>query len=97
MVAIKVREGAANLDLANLYKYLSAKLPKYAVPLFIRFVPNMNLTGTFKHQKTEFRSQGIELDKIPKDHQPIYWLRNKTYVPFTADDYTAIQNVQIKL
>lgn len=55
MAAIKLRDGA-QIDLANLYAYSSANLPKYAVPLFIRFVPNMELTGTFKQQKTAFRN-----------------------------------------
>ena len=47
MVALILRPNT-ELDFVDFYDYLSKSLPKYAVPLFIRFVPSMDLTGTFK-------------------------------------------------
>ncbi|KAI8338476.1 hypothetical protein BC941DRAFT_494154 [Chlamydoabsidia padenii] len=84
------------LDFKDLYSYLSRKLPKYAIPVFIRIVPAMELTGTFKVQKVEYRNQGIDLEKVPKEH-PMYWLRGDTYVPFTMDDLKSIDEGKIKL
>ncbi|CAO3598286.1 unnamed protein product [Absidia cylindrospora] len=84
------------LDFKDLYAYLSRKLPKYAIPVFIRIVPSMELTGTFKQQKVEYRNQGIDLEKVPQD-QPMYWLRGDTYVPFTLDDLHAINDGKVKL
>ncbi|KAI9482512.1 hypothetical protein BDB00DRAFT_933901 [Zychaea mexicana] len=94
MVALILRPNTT-LDFADFYQYLSKHLPKYAVPLFIRFVPSMNITGTFKQQKVLFRDQGI--DKVPDDQQPIYWLKGNTYVPFTAEDYAKVSTGKVKL
>jgi hypothetical protein len=56
----------------------------------------MEMTGTFKHQKVEYRNQGIDLEKVPKE-QPMYWLRGNTYVPFTLDDLKSIDDGKVKL
>ncbi|KAI8147283.1 hypothetical protein BJV82DRAFT_648107 [Fennellomyces sp. T-0311] len=94
MVALILRPNTT-IDFADFYKHLSKQLPKYAVPIFIRFVPSMNITGTFKQQKVAFRDQGI--DAIPEDQKPVYWLQNGTYVPFTTEDYARIANGKVKL
>ncbi|KAI9260743.1 hypothetical protein BDA99DRAFT_513101 [Phascolomyces articulosus] len=83
------------LDFDDFYKYLSKNLPRYAIPLFVRFVPSMDLTGSLKVQKVAFRNQGI--DKIPEDEKPLYWVKNRTYVPFTDDDYARISTGKHKL
>ncbi|MFD0365597.1 long-chain-acyl-CoA synthetase [Nocardia sp. GCM10030253] len=56
-----------------------ALLPGYAVPLFIRVVPELELTSTFKSRKVELRKQGYE----PDDHSSLYVLagRSEGYVP----------------
>jgi acyl-CoA synthetase (AMP-forming)/AMP-acid ligase II len=93
--AVSLQPGK-ELDFKDLYNYLSRKLPKYAIPVFIRIVPAMEMTGTFKHQKVEYRNQGIDLEKVPKE-QPMYWLRGNTYVPFTLDDLKSIDDGKVKL
>ncbi|KAG1454227.1 hypothetical protein G6F46_005321 [Rhizopus delemar] len=95
MAAIVVKEGVT-IDFDDLYRYLRQKLPKYAIPVFIRFVPAMDLTGTFKQQKADFRNQGIDLSKIPES-DPVYWLKKDTYVPFTLEDYAKIDVGKVKL
>ena len=94
MVALILKPDAV-LDFSDFYQYLAKRLPKYAIPLFIRFVPSMNLTGTMKVQKKAFQEQGIE--KVPENERPIYWLQNKTYVPFTTQDYADIAAGKHKL
>jgi hypothetical protein len=37
-----------------------AHLPPYAVPLFVRLLPQQETTGTFKHMKNTYRTQGID-------------------------------------
>ncbi|CDH52748.1 probable fat1-long-chain fatty acid transporter [Lichtheimia corymbifera JMRC:FSU:9682] len=93
MAAVVVKEGET-LDFKDFYAYLKRKLPKYAIPLFIRFVPSMELTGTFKQQKVQFRNQGIDLDKID---DPVFWLRGDTYVPFKREDYQSILDGKVSL
>ncbi|RIK90028.1 MAG: hypothetical protein DCC71_25725 [Proteobacteria bacterium] len=39
------------LDLDALYAHLQDQLPRYAQPLFLRRVPAIEVTGTFKHRK----------------------------------------------
>ncbi|KAI8883376.1 acetyl-CoA synthetase-like protein [Backusella circina FSU 941] len=95
MAAIVLDEGF-QLDFKDLAGFLRTRLPRYAIPLFLRFVPNMNMTGTFKQQKVAFRNQGIDLEKIPEGEQ-IFWLQDDTYVPFTTDDYAKIFNGKVKL
>ena len=85
----------ATLDFADFYKYLAKNLPKYSIPLFIRFVPSMDLTGSLKQTKVAFRNQGI--DKVPEDQKPLYWVKNQTYVPFTDDDYARLSAGKHKL
>ena len=38
----------------------SEELPNYARPLFLRILSNMELTGTFKHQKAPLGESGLE-------------------------------------
>lgn len=95
MAAIVLDKNTQQLDFQDFYQYLRRKLPRYAIPVFIRFVPAMELTGTFKQQKVEFRNQGIDLDKIPGD--PIFWLKGDTYVPFAKEDYAQLEAGKVKL
>jgi len=39
-------------------KFVTTHLPGYMVPIFVRILPKLELTSTFKHQKTELRNQG---------------------------------------
>lgn len=95
MAAVVVKAGET-LDFKDLYAFLRRKLPRYAIPVFIRFVPAMELTGTFKQQKVEFRNQGIDLTKVPES-DPVFWLQGDTYVPFKPEDYANLESGKVKL
>ena len=75
----QLREGA-EFDGARLAKAGFEHLPAYAVPLFIRIVPELAHTSTFKNQKVDLRKQGYG-DEVS---DPIYVLsgRDEGYVPF---------------
>ena len=47
-------------DLTALRQELAGKLPDYARPLFLRIVPTLEVTGTFKLRKQELAEQGYD-------------------------------------
>ncbi|MDF2582114.1 MAG: long-chain-acyl-CoA synthetase [Mycobacterium sp.] len=79
MVALQLKSGA-EFDGAALARTAYAHLPPYAVPLFVRIVPEIAHTSTFKSQKVELRKQGYGEDV----NDPLYVLagREDGYVPF---------------
>jgi fatty-acyl-CoA synthase len=76
----------AEFDGHALAAQVYAQLPGYAVPLFVRVVPELEQTSTFKSHKVELRKQGYE----PNDDSSLYVLagRSEGYVP-AYDDYAA--------
>jgi hypothetical protein len=42
-------------------------LPSYSVPIFLRKLPKLDVTGTFKHQKVKLRNQGADPSKCDGD------------------------------
>ena len=50
----------ASFDLQQLHGQLAAALPDYARPLFLRIVPALTLTGTFKLNKQALLAQGYD-------------------------------------
>jgi citronellyl-CoA synthetase len=59
MAAI-VREEGKSPDLKALAAHLRSSLPKYAVPIFIRFVDDFQWTATHKIKKTDLKNQGFD-------------------------------------
>uniref|UniRef100_A0A3P9IQB2 Very long-chain fatty acid transport protein n=1 Tax=Oryzias latipes TaxID=8090 RepID=A0A3P9IQB2_ORYLA len=47
-------------DLEKFVRDMEKVLPPYARPVFLRFLPEVNKTGTFKFQKTELRREGFD-------------------------------------
>mmetsp|Transcript_74992 Transcript_74992/g.160592 ORF Transcript_74992/g.160592 Transcript_74992/m.160592 type:complete len:641 (-) Transcript_74992:41-1963(-) len=96
MVAMTLEPGAS-LDPVSFATHCRANLPPYAMPLFIRFLPNdINLTGTFKHQKTEYRNEGCDPAKVT-DRMWWYDIAKSSYEPFGPDQYAEITAGRSKL
>jgi fatty-acyl-CoA synthase len=81
--AAAVAEGAADpgpgrlpagFDLRALAAFARENLPPYAVPLFLRVLPHVPLTSTFKHLKKELRDEGADPTRV----------RDELYVLFPA-------------
>jgi len=72
------------------------QLPSYAVPLFLRFLKEVQITGTFKHQKVSLKKEGIDVTVV-KD--PIYWLNvdSNKYEPFDLSTLQRISSGKAKL
>lgn len=59
MASLRLQSGQA-FDAEALYRHLSAALPKYAVPVFIRLVEEMATTGTHKYQKSDLKKVAFD-------------------------------------
>ena len=89
-------DSGKTLDLTVLAKDLKNVLPPYARPIFIRFVEAIDLTGTFKLRKVDYRNEGYDLSKV-KD--PIYFFDplSQSYIPFTPFIYDQLINGKIRV
>ncbi|KKF94599.1 Very long-chain fatty acid transport protein [Ceratocystis platani] len=81
--------------LKSLADHVANTLPKYARPIFLRVMPEMEATSTFKQLKHGLRAQGVDPDKV--DSGKMYWLKNGTYTPFTETDWTMMVSGGVKL
>ena len=74
-------------------------LPKYAVPLFIRVMREMQSTGNNKQQKHVLRTEGVDPDILAagKSGDLLYWLKDGTYEPFTKAEWDRLNAGQVKL
>lgn len=89
--------------LESLATYATNSLPKYAVPVFLRVVKEVVLTGNNKQQKVALREQGVDLRKIRQassgNTDRVYWLKPgmNRYVEFQAEDYEALKAGKVRL
>jgi acyl-CoA synthetase (AMP-forming)/AMP-acid ligase II len=67
-----------DLDLDQFARYVCDKLPAYQRPYFLRLQKDMRITGTFKHQKVDYRDEGYDPSKVG---DPLYFLDGDRYVP----------------
>jgi acyl-CoA synthetase (AMP-forming)/AMP-acid ligase II len=72
------------LDLERFSKHVCTKLPAYQRPYFLRVQSGMRITGTFKHQKVDYRDEGYDPAKV-KD--PLYFLDGDRYIPIDEPLY----------
>lgn len=96
MVAI-TQESGKNLDPVIFAAHCRKNLPSYSVPVFIRLLAEeINLTGTFKHQKVDYRNQGCNPTKVSDE---MWWFNGATsaYEPYGSEQYDKIVAGQAKL
>lgn len=53
---------AGDIDLSAFKNHLAGRLPRYARPIFVRLRAELELTGTFKHQKGMLARDGFNPD-----------------------------------
>jgi fatty-acyl-CoA synthase len=77
------------IDFDTLYADLSARLPAYAVPIFIRVQKEAETTGTFKYRKVELVKEGFNPDNMA---DPVWFFdpQKGVYAPVTHDCYESI-------
>jgi len=70
------------------------QLPVYQRPYFLRLQSEMRVTGTFKHQKTDYRREGFD---PARTQDPLFFLDGEKYVPLDAALYRAIVSGEVSL
>lgn len=82
------------------HRHCRSKLPKYAVPLFIRLVSASYSTGNHKQNKVPLKTEGVDPDKV-SNADVVYWIEGSgqgdTFTPFTRDDWKMLQQGKAKL
>ncbi len=70
-------------DLAQFRRAIAARLPAYARPLFLRLIPTLEATGTFKPRKQDLVAAGFDPARVS---DPLYLddARAQAYVPLDA-------------
>ena len=79
----------SGIDFDTLHADLGARLPAYAVPLFVRVQKEAETTGTFKYRKVDLVKEGFNPDNMA---DPVWFIdpAKGTYVPVTHDRYESI-------
>jgi len=85
MAAI-VKDDQTPLELSKLAGHLKTSLPKYAVPLFMRFVPDFEWTATHKIKKTNLKSEGYDPSQV-KEGVYVLLPGSESYVPLNDEIY----------
>ena len=80
--------------LDSIAKHAFAGLPKYSVPIFLRMVKEVAITGNMKQMKAGLRGEGVDPAKLGKGR--VYWLKGGKYVVFTSEDWEQLSQGRVK-
>ncbi|CAG8956701.1 hypothetical protein HYFRA_00012245 [Hymenoscyphus fraxineus] len=94
-VALVLNTPVTDSLMHELAHHCQQRLPKFAVPVFLRLMSDMGVTGTNKQQKHHLRIQGVDPDKVGGDE--VWWLQGGTYVRFQRGDWEALRGEKAKL
>lgn len=82
--------------LNNLLTHLKDNLPKYALPIFVKFVDEIKMTSTHKIAKKIYRDQ--KLPHGSDDDEILFWLNSyRVYQQLTSEDWSEISSGTNKL
>lgn len=91
-------------DYDALLKYTQERLPRYAVPIFLRVVKASTHIHNHKQNKVPLRKEGVDPKligtEVPSGREDIFlWLPQgaKSYVPFMASDWQDLETLKAKL
>jgi acyl-CoA synthetase (AMP-forming)/AMP-acid ligase II len=87
---------AGELDGAGLAAHLAARLPAYAMPVFVRRVDALETTATFKTRKQALRDEGVDPARIA---DPLFVLldRARGYEPLTPATWQRLQSGELRV
>lgn len=93
MAALTAPDG---IDLVALSAHVKRELPAYAVPVFLRLQPEVEVTGTFKYRKVELVREGFDPGTIT---DPLFWFNSAsgTYEPLDAAAHARILAGEVRL
>ncbi|HEX3429911.1 MAG TPA: long-chain-acyl-CoA synthetase [Rhizomicrobium sp.] len=86
----------ADFRAATLANELAGRLPTYARPLFVRLMPEIGITGTFKHRKIDLVEEGFDRSHVAN---PLFVFnaQTKTYEPLDDARYADIVAGRFKI
>ena len=93
MAALVVR---TDFDPVALVAGLEARLPVYARPVFVRLMPEIGVTGTFKHRKIDLVEQGFDPARIA-DPLFVFNAQTRRYEALDGVRYADIISGQFKI
>ncbi|OHE99706.1 AMP-binding enzyme [Colletotrichum orchidophilum] len=89
-----------SFNYADFLRYARSKLPRYAVPAFIRVLNEGTASHNNKQNKLPLKNEGVDPSKIQGGDQ-LLWIekhgKGSTYVPFTQDDWNNLGLGKAKL
>ncbi len=90
MAALVLADGHP-FDAAAFHAHVVDALPSYSRPLFVRIMPELQTTGTFKLKKTDLQKEGYDPRSL---RDPLYFMHpaQNAYVPLEPSLYEAITN-----
>jgi fatty-acyl-CoA synthase len=82
MAALLLAQGTS-FAATRFYEHVDRTLPRYAAPLFVRLLPEMEVTGTFKLRKVTLQEEGFDPARVA---EPLFFRDDeaRTYVPLDA-------------
>ncbi len=91
MASLIPKGGAEQFDLKNFLESIRKDLPPYAIPIFLRFQKEFEITATMKHIKTALKRGGYNPTEIS---DPLYVMLpgESQYSPLTKEIYLNILN-----
>eukprot|EP01064_Diplonema_japonicum_P018233 TRINITY_DN26914_c0_g1_i1.p1 TRINITY_DN26914_c0_g1~~TRINITY_DN26914_c0_g1_i1.p1 ORF type:complete len:635 (+),score=212.57 TRINITY_DN26914_c0_g1_i1:39-1943(+) len=95
MVAIN-QDPNVPIDPRKFATYCRANLPMYSVPMFVRFLAQMDSTGTFKHMKVQYKKESFDPKKC-SDKMWFFDIPAGTYSELNENAFERICSGQAKL
>lgn len=85
---LAIVETERTMDIDELAKKIKKSLPYFAHPVFVRILPEIEMTGTFKLKKMDLQKEGYDVTKIS---DPIYYMqKNGSYKLMTKEIFEKI-------
>ncbi|KAF4316187.1 hypothetical protein JM18_008708 [Phytophthora kernoviae] len=73
-------------NLGEFAQFMKKRLPSFAMPLFLRKLETMSVTGTMKHEKAKLRKEGMDPSKV-SDRLWVFNRAKDQYELLTSDTY----------
>lgn len=93
--AILLEGQVSEVVLEDVVRHAKARLPKYAVPSFLRVVREVTATGNNKQQKAVLRGEGIDPGRV--GGEGIFWLKGGRYAAFGKREWDELNRGGVEL